>query len=122
MIDLNDPTFYGLWFMDVSDKSDWLAALFKKSDGHEVLWRIRYHRDDKTTSDSVDMKNWFRQKATPETPFETSLEHMRLVVRTLSQHARGECFELIKGDKTVEEFTKELKRMPWAFFEEVKIQ
>jgi len=117
MIDIGDPGFYGLWFISVNSQSDFLGALFKKPDGNEFLWRMRYYdkpNDFPDPFEDNDRKSWHCQKSAPDKSIEETLEDVRRIVRIMTQHAEGEVQELLLGNKSVEEFVTFLSQQPWA--------
>lgn len=119
-INFGDPGFYGLWFLAVDAETNWMAALFERADGHELVWRMRYRKGGEPF-DTQDEKHWYRQKASPDKSIESVLEHVRLIARVVFDDVDRDrqLVELLKGDKSIEQFVEELKKYPWAHYKVV---
>lgn len=110
MIDLEKAI--GVWFMDVSDTSNWLAAVSRTEDGKLLLqWRMRYYEKG-SPPDSNDEKRWY-QGTSKKTEAE-AIENMRFIGRTMTQHAEGKLYEVLRGDRSIEEFAKEFCALPFV--------
>jgi len=62
-----DENFIALWYILLSDSSDFMAGLTRNLSGTlECTYRFRYYKDDKTGLDSDDEKHWYSFSIDPE--------------------------------------------------------
>lgn len=107
---INFNKVVGMWFMDVSATCDWLAAVSREEDGRFLLqWRMRYDEKDSPTGSG---RSWHAGHFTCSE--DEAIEKVRFLTRHMTQqHAEGELFELIRGDKTDTQFWEEFEKMPF---------
>lgn len=111
-----DDNLLGIWFMEVSSSQDWMAGLSKTNTPGELIiqYRHRYYKDRKAHG-SADEKSWY-QGTLADTSIEIGIEQVRLIVRYLSEHAVGDPYELLRGDKSIETFISEFQALPFTHF------
>jgi hypothetical protein len=100
-----------VWFMDVSDRSNWLAGLSKHHRGTRLLWRMRYYEPG-TPPDSPDKKNWY--ESIYAEPAGEVIQRVRTRLRVVSLFAKDRPYELIRGDRSLDEFVAEFRRAPFV--------
>lgn len=104
----------GIWQCAVPG-GDWLAHLGRDEQGLLVLdYRFRWYRDGKVW-DSQDTKNWYRVKAKAASePVEELIDLIRKMwegLTSLCSAERAAGWEILRGGRTVEEFTDLLTSM-----------
>jgi hypothetical protein len=107
---LNDDIL-AVWFLDVSETSNWLAALSKHPLGTRLSGRMRYYERN-SPPDSEDQKEWF-EEISRDCP-EEAIERVRARLRSQSRFAQGNPYELIRGKRTLDEFVEEFLRAPFV--------
>jgi hypothetical protein len=119
-IELNDDTV-ALWYMQITERSDWLAHL-AKTDDPEVFkfdYRFRYYEGDQSLQfeKSEDKKNWYTGT------LNRSREDAIQVVRDMRKHLcevdgdipDEDCYELIREpDESPIQFMDRLREMPFS--------
>lgn len=103
----------GIWQCALQD-GNWLAHLGRDEQGFLVLdYRFRWYRDDKVW-ESQDVKRWYRVKSkNVNEPVEAIIELVRTLQKGLAaMNAQGQGWEILRGGRTVEEFTDLLTSMP----------
>ena len=119
-----DETLIGIWFVDLShEDQDWLGTLRYNDDGdYEMVYRHRYYVDDKNF-DSEDKKSWYEGTIEKERYTEEEIiTETRGFVAKLSAFADdAPTFELIKGERSVEEFMVEFRALPFVHAKEEKL-
>jgi hypothetical protein len=76
-----------------------------------LLYRFRYSKKDQPDPfDERDEKHWYRV----EGPVEKLISSMSDLSQKIATAAGGERWELIRGGGTVEQFTAEFTRLPFA--------
>lgn len=110
-----DETIRAIFFVQVSETSNWMAAINEGPNGTiEYMWRMRHGPIDPAKPDDWHNaeKNWYR--GTGKMGLEGAFERIRLMLTLLDPLAIGRPHELIRGSMTVEEFARELSRQPWV--------
>ncbi len=115
MIEMTDKTI-GLWYMQVTEDSDWLAGASEVDDGRvEISYRFRYYRDRQTFG-SEDKKNWYEGNVSG--PKEKIIRVMRELMAHLREKdgniPESACHELLMDDEGVEVLMDRLKEMPFC--------
>lgn len=111
-IEITERTI-GIWFLYLNDSSDWMAGLWREDDGIHLSYRFRYYRDDKLDETSEDEKNWY-SLMTGES-VQVSIRTVRDLIEGMQEElGAGESWEILMGERGVEDFTKEFLSMPWA--------
>ena len=109
-----DENTIGMWCVDLGPMGNWLAHVGYKDASHTKILidcRFRWYEDDKI-HDSKDRKSWYHIE-TQATLERQTIDKIRRVFEGLREKApshRG--WELLKGARSIEEFSEELKRMP----------
>ncbi len=124
-IEINDDTV-ALWYMQVTERSDWLAHLGKTDDPgvFKFEYRFRYYEGDQTLQfeKSEDKKNWY------EGTLRRSREDCIGIVRNMREHlcevdggiSEEDCYELIREpDENPMQFMHRLRAMPFSQSEEI---
>lgn len=104
----------GIWQCAVPG-GDWLAHLGRDEQGFLILdYRFRWYRDDNVW-DSQDIKRWYRVKAKlVSEPVEEMIDLTRKMWEGLASLYPSEdraAWEILRGGRTVEEFTDLLTSM-----------
>ena len=108
-----DDTLLAIWFVHVSDMSNWMYAL-NRDDGDKLLhqWRMRYFPKGSGLFDDDEWSNWY--SGSLATPLPQAVEQVQRLVRILSEHAHGPIFELLRGERPPEAFLVEFFTQPWV--------
>lgn len=101
----------GMWCIELGRDANWLAHLARLPSGKFALdYRVRHYLDDKLEG-SADRKNWYHGELTG--PEARVLHNMRRVFDEMLERAPGHRgWELVKGERTVEQFLEALRQMP----------
>jgi len=108
----------GIWFVNLTEDSDWMCALTDADDKWLIEYRFRYYCDDSGDAfDTDDEKNWYTatlDKA--DTSRETVLRKQTLVYKALRDMAgtTDGNYELLRSDKTYEDFMEEFMELPFV--------
>lgn len=106
-----DEKTIGLWSVALGDSGNWLALLARKDQGITLTYRFRWYRDDKVY-DSKDKKNWYQVEAKSTSP-ERGIEITRKAFNDiLHASVANKGWELLRGERNMEEFMAELVKMP----------
>jgi hypothetical protein len=105
-----DERTLGFWCVELGH-GNWLAHLTQDRDGELILtYRFRWYRDDKTF-DSADERKWYTVR-----PRDRNKSKMIEVIREMFQklcEANGHSgWELLKGERSFDEFLALLAEMP----------
>lgn len=113
-----DDNIVAMWFLVVDAGIDWMGGLSRMPDGSmRFANRLRYYNpESRDPHDGKDRKKEQILLLRPEGQGTEAdlIEQVRRVVGELTQHAIGPLYELLRGNRSVEEFMDELKRQPWA--------
>ena len=104
-MEISDDTI-GLWFVDGPD-CNWMLTLFKEGNLIKGTYRFRYFADDKAFG-SEDRKSW--TNLTSGKPERESVEDIRLMAKMISLKFGNPVDELLKGDLSVGDFTREMMK------------
>jgi hypothetical protein len=101
-----------MWSIQIDSTMDWLAHLSRteQPDKFHFIYRLRTYVDDKIF-DSEDRKSW--REGTLTGPEPEVLRKLRVIFEELLGHStamRG--WELLRGQRSVEEFLDALTEMP----------
>lgn len=112
-IEITEHTI-GMWFLPLSDDSDYLAALELTPQGVKLTYRFRYHGEvtNPWAPNSNDRKSWYSgvSRTTPEEAIAT----VRALIAVLESSSGRQSYELLMHDGDVDRFTAELYAQPWA--------
>ncbi len=104
-MEITDDTI-GIWFVDGPDYN-WMLILFKEGNLIKGTYRFRYFEDEKAFG-SKDGKSWTNLtsgKAEKET-----IEDIREFSKVISLKLGNPVDELLKGDLSVGDFTREMMK------------
>jgi hypothetical protein len=109
-----DEKLVGIWFLGLSDKSDWMAGLTEVTpdEKYELKYRFRYHEDDKIF-DSADRKNWYEGIVTGTRNY--CILSMRSIGKRLEEKAQGQLYELLNDTGDPNDFRREYMKLPFVF-------
>jgi hypothetical protein len=115
-----DENIVGIWYALTGEKDDFMLAISKCAEGLELVYRHRYYASDDPW-DERDKKSWYRmvtKKNDVQHAIETAREMVQGVAMIAVKMGRlmppAQVFELVRGDKSVEDFAEVLMSMPWA--------
>lgn len=108
----------GMWSVELGH-GNWLAHLALTGDGKlELTYRFRWYNDDLIGRDSKDERNFYhavlRNTSVPE-----AIAKLREVFETMRDSAHGRGWELLKGERSIEEFASLLEQMPGIYRQEL---
>lgn len=109
------PKLVGLWFLGVTETSDWLCGVTEvvPEEKYTVAYRFRYHKDDKVF-DSKDRRSTYRVEATGSRAYVLGV--IRLMASDMEKAgAEGKVEEILMHDGDTDRFVRELQEKPWAF-------
>jgi len=119
MIHLNE-NLVGIWFVGLPG-SDWLASISKVDGEATLVYRFRYHVDDKSF-DSEDRKNWY-QCTIPASGVERLVDDVRTLAKLMELNGGEEAYELLMEDfDDVDAFMDQFKQMPFVSYQTEKLQ
>jgi len=121
VIEFSEDTI-GIWFVGMPE-SDWLASIYMKDDKPCLVYRFRYHVDDKSF-DSKDQKNWYQMEPNEADPGDLKklLEVVRTIAGLMAAQAETEVYELMMEDfADSAAFLKEFGKAPFVSMEEEKL-
>jgi hypothetical protein len=115
---LNEKTI-GIWYIQLSEKADWLGHLAHVEDGIELTYRFRYYEGDQSLmfEESEDRKSWWCGVISE--PRDKVVETMRNLVKHMCDidnliHAT-DCHEVIKEpDESLNQFMERFNAMPFT--------
>lgn len=107
-----DESVLAVWYMVIDEASDWMMTAKHSADQMvELTWRVRYYSaESQDPFDDKDTKNWYVAKGS----IEGWQDRVQLITRVLTQHAKGELFELIRGERPLKEFVEDFMRQPFV--------
>jgi hypothetical protein len=118
-----DDNIVAIWFMPTADQQDWLCAIseIEPDKKYKIVYRFRYHVDEKNPFESDDRKSWYEGSFTGTRHY--AISSMREVVKTMwAATGRGPHktwpYEIVKTG-TLEEFTKKYLDAPFVFVKEI---
>lgn len=124
-IEINDD-IVAIWYMQITEKSDWLAGLSKtdEPDVFKFTYRFRYYEGDQSLQfeKSEDKKNWY------EGTLLRSREDCIGIVRDMREHlcdadggiSEEDCYELIREpDENPMQFMERMREMPFSRSEQI---
>lgn len=89
-----DENTVGIWYVQLSDDSDWLASVWMDDGKGKLCYRFRYYKDDKVF-ESEDRKNWYDLE-TGDT--EKLIETVRMLAAGMATGSGVEVYELMMSD------------------------
>lgn len=128
-ISFTDDTL-AIWYILLEpEKSDYMGALSRRDYGFMYTWRIRYYHS-LDPWDEKDVKRWYSlQIPSAVGDTEGAVDVVREMVAATLALARmvgkpepAEIYELIRGAKSFDEFTKEFMEAPFVHKQEVTRQ
>lgn len=117
MIEFTEDTI-GIWFVGLED-SDWLASIFMKDGKACLVYRFRYHVDDKSF-DSKDKKNWYTMEPTAgrDGDLEKLLEVVRSIAGLMAAKSDTEVYEIMMENfDDIGAFLEEFRKAPFVTIE-----
>lgn len=119
MIEFSEDTI-GIWFVGLP-KGDWLASVFTEDDKPCLIYRFRYHVDDKAF-DSDDEKNWYRLAPKGAGGVDKLVETVRFIAGSMAAGADTEVYELMREDfGDTGAFMEEFRKAPFVTWKEEKL-
>jgi hypothetical protein len=111
MIEL-DEKIVGMWFLYLSEKSDWMLAVreITAEEKYEVVFRFRYYKDDKAF-DSDDKKNWYKGTVSGTRAY--VIASLRAAAQLIATTAIEPLYELL-NERGIDQFMRELQDAPFA--------
>jgi hypothetical protein len=106
-----DDNIVGMWFIALTEASDFLGGLSRDGDNFVWLFRFRYYKDDKTWN-SKDEKSWHEVRIRDRTEAQV-IEMVRDINCRMFSLGAIEQWEMLRGTRTPEEFVREWARMPF---------
>lgn len=110
-----DEDTVGLWFMDLTETSDWMGHLRMEGGRPVLTYRFRYYDPDDPGNDPFsgkDTKNWFT--AAHAGTREEAIEATRQMVREMERLTGNGCHEILMRGGNVKRFMNALSRNKWA--------
>jgi hypothetical protein len=114
-----DEKTIGIWYIQLSGKSDWLGHLAHADDGIHLTYRFRYYRGDQSLmfEESEDKKTWW--EGVIHESRDKVVETMRQLVKHMCSAdnlIRGDdCHEVIKEpDESLTQFMDRFNAMPFT--------
>ena len=83
----------GVWFVGLPDQ-DWLASIDLVGDEARLIYRFRYHDDDKAW-ESEDRKNWYQMQTER---VDELVEITKVLANTLARTVGDTPYELLMAD------------------------
>lgn len=105
----------GIWFVGLSD-SDWLASIFMEDGKPCLVYRFRYHVDDKAF-DSKDRKHWYQMQPHAADPgdVEKLVDVVRSMAEVMALQYDTEVYELMMENfADLNAFMKEFSKAPFV--------
>jgi phage terminase Nu1 subunit (DNA packaging protein) len=121
MIEFTEDTV-GIWFVGLPD-SDWLASIFMENGKPCLVYRFRYHVDDKSF-DSKDQKNWYRMEPNEGEAGDVAklVEVVRSIAGLMAVRGDSEVYEIMMENfADVGAFLEEFKKAPFVSIEEERL-
>ena len=111
-----DETIVGVWFASLSKDSDWMMGINRTDEGWLMQYRFRYYGDDSGDPWSdKDKKNWYASKAPKDKITEEELiKKMGEMYELIKLRAEGDCYALLRGAGSFEDFIKEFQKLPFV--------
>jgi hypothetical protein len=107
----------GIWFAELDNDSDFLMQVNEEEDHYHLEYRFRYYHSD-DPFDPKDVKNWYAGKV--EKAHVKGLKEVITKVRGATEMLVGmagesaKVHEMLKGDKTTDEFVEEFMAQPFT--------
>ena len=116
-----DENLIGVWYAVTGESQDYMMAITRCDEGIALTYRVRDYASKEDPWDGRDRKKWTRM-VTPNTDEELAIDTARTMMTGLIQLSLnmgmidppGRIYELIRENKTPEEFGRWLMSMPWA--------
>ena len=106
-----DENTVGIWYVQLSDVSDWLASIRMDDGKGKLCYRFRYYKDDKVF-ESEDRKQWYDLE-TDDT--EELIKAVRMLAEFMAADAGDEVYELMMSDcDGFDDFTAEFSKAPFV--------
>lgn len=121
MIEFSEDTV-GVWFVGLPD-SDWLASISMEDGKPCLVYRFRYHVDDKSF-DSKDKKNWFRMEPNKgeSGDVEKLVDVVRAMAALMALKSNTEVYEIMMENfDDMAAFLEEFRKAPFVTIEEEKL-
>lgn len=113
-----DETLVGMWYMRVGEDADWLGAVKRVDENtHQLDYRHRYYKDDRTDEFSQDEKRWYSVQFNDFTDWQM-LEEIRRILVPLAKIAKSEVTEVLMHDGDVDDFIAQMSALPFAHIQE----
>lgn len=111
-LELGEGTL-GMWYVCLTD-GNWLAHLARTEPGqYELTYRFRWYRDERIGGDSKDVRHFYRG-ALKSVAIDTAALHLTREIFEIvkSLPIAKASWELLRGARSIEEFTHLLTGMP----------
>jgi len=115
-----DDNIVGMWYAVTGEMDDFMMAVSRCDEGLQIIYRHRYYAS-LDPWDEKDRKSWHRMITSQKDEakaIETAREMVGGVVAIAMKMGRvkshGEIYEILRGDRTVEEFAAALRAAPFA--------
>jgi len=109
-----DDTIRAIWYISLTETSDWLMGLSEMEDSFCISYRFRYYNSD-DPFDKDDKKNWYKAKAKKsKTTLTETLQGCSLAFSELKTIAETTGYELIRGAGSLDDFMDEFKTLPFV--------
>ena len=119
-IELKEGDSVGLWFLSLSDKSDWLCHLgYEEREGKRVLimkYRFRHYEGKQVGNpfEDEDRKSWYQAVIKEEVSEEKMIATIRGLGKLMAKSCGNELYEImVDGD--FNGFMKKFMDAPFAF-------
>lgn len=105
-----DDTLMGVWYLQLTEVTDVLAAVVARPTGKfNIRYRVRHYKDN-AVFDSEDKKNYYGGDVSD--PLEVVIAKMRKVMHTMRLFETLSLFELVRGSLTTDEMVREFESWP----------
>jgi len=108
-LDLTEDTI-GIWYVEGNDKN-WLLTLFHEDGVVKGKYRFRYYKDDDAFN-SDDEKSWYNMTS-PDSEKRT-IDTIRTVTLMTSIQFKGSITEILRGDKSFDDFVADLMKQDFV--------
>jgi hypothetical protein len=112
-IEIDFEQVIGVWSVELNSAGNMIAFLSRGPGANFTLnYRFRHYRDDKLGADSADVRHYYHGELTNLTEGQ-AIEKLRQIVEEFrTDRGDGRGWELIRGERSVDEFVELFTRMP----------
>jgi len=103
-----------MWQVELDGKGNVIAYLSRGADGRlRAIYRFRWYRDDVIGPESKDVRRWYEMKISSTDDESMVLAKLRSVFERLRENYTGATgWEVLRGNRSLEEFTDAISAMP----------